>query len=55
VDVKITFEGGEYTLKTGKEGAELGVYRKDNLEPGIYTVTVDAPGYEDKEEEITIK
>ena len=51
VDVKITFEDGEYTLKTDSEG----VYRKDNLEQGMYTVTVDAPGYEDKEEEVEIK
>ena len=51
VDVKITFEGGEYTLKTDSEG----IYRKDNLEQGMYTVTVDAPGYEDKKEEVEIK
>ncbi|MDH5200254.1 MAG: carboxypeptidase-like regulatory domain-containing protein, partial [Candidatus Bathyarchaeota archaeon] len=51
VDVKITWEGGEYTLKTDAEG----VYRKDNLEQGMYAVTVDAPGYEDKKEEVEIK
>jgi len=51
VDVKITWEGGEFSLKTDEEG----VYRKDNLEPGKYTVTVDSPGYEDKKREVEIK
>ncbi len=51
VDVKITWEGGEYSVKTNEEG----VYRKDNLEHGMYVVTVDAPGYEDKKEEVEIK
>jgi hypothetical protein len=51
VDVKITWDGGEFSVKTDEEG----VYRKDDLEPGTYTVTVDAPGYEDVEEEIEIK
>ena len=39
------------TVKTDEEG----VYRKDDLEPGKYTVNVDAPGYEDIEEEVEIK
>lgn len=51
VDVKITFDGGEYTIKTDEDG----VYRKDDLDPGKYTVTVDAPGYEDVKEEVEIK
>jgi len=51
VDVKITFDGGEYTVKTNEEG----VYRKDDLDPGKYNVTVDAPGYEDVEEEVEIQ
>jgi hypothetical protein len=51
MDVKITFDGGEYTIKTD----ENGYYRKDNLEPGKYTVTVDAPGYEDMKEEVEVK
>lgn len=51
VDVKITWDGGEFTVKTDEEG----VYRKDDLEPGTYTVTVDAPGYEDVQEEVEIK
>jgi len=51
VTVKITYDGGEYTIKTNEEG----IYRKDDLEPGKYTVTVDAPGYEDMKEEVEIK
>lgn len=51
VDVKITYDGGEYALKTDKDG----LYRKDELDPGKYTVTVDAPGYEDMKEEVEIK
>ncbi len=51
VDVKITFDGGEYTVKTDDEG----VYRKDDLDPGLYTVTVDAPGYEGIQEEVEIQ
>jgi hypothetical protein len=51
VDVKITFDGGEYTVKTDGEG----VYRKDDLNPGKYTITVDASGYEDVKEEVEIQ
>jgi hypothetical protein len=51
VDVKITFDGGEYAVKTDEEG----IYRKEDLEPGTYTVTVDAPGYEDITEEVEIQ
>jgi hypothetical protein len=50
VDVKITFDGGEYTIPTDEDG----YYKKDNLEPGKYTVTVDAPGYEDIIEEVEV-
>ncbi|MBM3291600.1 carboxypeptidase regulatory-like domain-containing protein [Candidatus Bathyarchaeota archaeon] len=51
VDVKVTYDGGELTLKTD----EKGVYKKDDLEPGIYTVTVDAPGYKGVKREVEIK
>ena len=34
--VKISYNEGEYTLTTN----EKGVYRKDNLKPGKYTITV---------------
>lgn len=51
VNVKITWDGGEYIVKTD----ENGVYRKDNLKPGKYKVTVDAPGYEGVEKEVEIK
>jgi len=51
VEVKVTFDGGEYTIKTD----EKGYYRIDELEPGKYTITVDAPGYEDIKEEFEVK
>jgi hypothetical protein len=51
VNVKITWDGGEYTVKTNEEG----IYRKDNLEPGKYTVTVDAPEYKGLKKEVEIK
>lgn len=51
VTVKITWDGGEYVVKTD----ENGVYRKDNLKPGKYKVTVEAPGYEGIEKEVEIK
>jgi hypothetical protein len=51
VNVKITFDGGEYTIKTDEEG----VYRKDALDPGKYTVTIDAPGYESMKREFEVK
>jgi hypothetical protein len=51
VSVKITWDGGAYTVKTNDKG----IYRQDNLEPGTYTVTVDAEGYEDVKTEVTIK
>ncbi len=50
--VKITDEqGNEYELTTNEDG----VYRKDDLEPGKYAVTCDAPGYEGKKREVTIE
>jgi hypothetical protein len=51
ISVKITWEGGEYVVKTNEEG----VFRKDNLEPGKYTVIVDAPEYESITREVEIK
>ena len=48
VDVLITFDDGEYRVKTGEDG----VYSVDNLEPGEYVITVDYPGY--KEKEVTV-
>jgi hypothetical protein len=51
VDVKISFDGGEYTVKTDDNG----VFRKDNLDPGTYIVTIDAEGFEDVEKEVVIK
>ena len=51
VDVRISWEGGEYVVKTDEEG----VFRKDNLEPGKYTVTIDAPEYEGIRKEVEIK
>ncbi|MEM1542569.1 MAG: carboxypeptidase regulatory-like domain-containing protein [Ignisphaera sp.] len=51
VSVKITWEGGEYVVKTDEEG----VFRKDNLEPGKYTITIDAPEYEGITREVEIE
>ncbi|MBS7634399.1 carboxypeptidase regulatory-like domain-containing protein [Candidatus Bathyarchaeota archaeon] len=51
VSVKITWDGGEYIIKTNEEG----IFRKDNLEPGKYKVTVDAPEYEGITKEVEIK
>jgi len=51
VNVKIAWDEGEYTVKTNEEG----VYRKDDLEPGKYTITVDAPGYEGIKTEVEMK
>ena len=34
-------QGNEFNVETNDEG----VYRKDDLEPGFYTVQTDAPGY----------
>jgi hypothetical protein len=49
--VKISGDDGEFTLKTDKDG----IYKKDDLEPGTYEVTVDLPGYEDIIEKVEIK
>lgn len=51
VSVKISFDGGEYNIKTDEEG----IFRKDDLEPGTYLVTIDAEGYRGIEKEIIIK
>ncbi len=44
-------QGNEFEEETNDDG----IYRKDDLEPGKYTVTVDAPGYEGKKQEVEIK
>ncbi|MBS7654090.1 MAG: carboxypeptidase regulatory-like domain-containing protein [Candidatus Bathyarchaeia archaeon] len=51
VSVKITWDGGEYIVKTNEEG----IFRKDNLEPGKYKVIVDVPEYEGITREVEIK
>lgn len=52
VKVKITDEqGNEFEETTNEDG----IYRKDDLEPGKYTVTVDAKGYEGKKQHVEIK
>ena len=52
VKVKITDEkGNEFEETTNDDG----IYRKDDLEPGKYTVTVDAKGYERKKQHVEIK
>ena len=51
VPVKITWDEGEITINTDEEG----VYRQDELEPGTYTVTIDAEGYEGMEKEVIIR
>jgi len=51
VAVKITWEQGEYTVKTNEEG----IFRKDKLDPEKYIVSIDAKGYEGVEKEVIIK
>lgn len=51
VPVKITWDEGEIIIKTN----EGGVYRKDELEPGKYTVTFDAPEYKGVMKKVEIK
>lgn len=52
IKVTITDEdGNEYEETTN----DVGVYKKDDLDPGKYTVTVDAEGYEGKKQEVEIK
>ena len=51
VPVKITWDEGEIVINTDEEG----VYRQDDLEPGTYTVTIDAEGYEGMEKEVIIR
>src|SRR5712692_2451420 len=53
VKVKVTItddQGNEFDIETNDEG----VYRKDDLEPGYYVVHVEAPGYEEVKEHVTI-
>jgi len=52
-DAKVVIKGdqGEFETKTD----ESGVFRKDDLEPGKYEVTIDAPGYEDQKKNVEIK
>ncbi len=52
IKVTITDEqGNEYEEETNDDG----IYRKDDLEPGKYKVSVKAPGYEGKEQEVEIQ
>jgi|SRR5215831_17159720 len=50
---KVTVKGdpGEFQVETD----ENGVFRKDDLEPGTYNVTIDSPGYENQKRTIVIK
>ena len=50
VDVRIKWDKGEFTVKTDADG----IYRKDDLEPGKYTIVVDAEGFEDEKEEFEV-
>jgi hypothetical protein len=49
--VLVKGDPGEFQIETD----ENGVFRKDNLEPGTYTVTIDAPGYENQKRTVVIK
>lgn len=52
--IKVTItddDGNEFNVETNDEG----IYRKDDLEPGFYTVHVEAPGYEEVKEHVEIK
>jgi len=52
VEVVITKEDGqEYSVRTDDQG----IYRQDDLPPGKYTVTINAEGYEELEEEVEIE
>ena len=51
VPVKIEWDKGEISIKTNEEGT----YRKEELEPGKYIVTIDAKGYEGVKKEVVIK
>jgi carboxypeptidase family protein len=54
VKVKVTItdgQGNEYDIETNDQG----IYRKDDLEPGSYVVHVEAPGYEEVKEHVTIQ
>lgn len=50
---KVTVKGdpGEFQVETD----ENGIFRKDDLEPGTYTVTIDSPGYENQKRTVVIK
>jgi hypothetical protein len=49
--VHVQGDQGEYQVQTD----ENGIFRKDNLDPGKYTVTIDAPGYENQKRQVEIK
>jgi hypothetical protein len=49
--VLVKGDPGEFQIETD----ENGVFRKDNLDPGTYTVTIDAPGYENQKRKVVIK
>jgi hypothetical protein len=50
---KVHVEGdqGEFQIETD----ENGIFRKDNLEPGTYTITIYSPGYENQKRKVVIK
>ncbi len=53
-DLKVNIadeDGNEYEVTTDADG----IYRKDDLPPGKYTVTVKEEGYEDMTKEVEIK
>jgi hypothetical protein len=49
--VHVKGDQGEFQVETD----ENGIFRKDNLDPGKYTVTIDSPGYENQKQEVEIK
>jgi carboxypeptidase family protein/DNA circularisation protein len=49
--VVINGDPGEFHAETD----ENGVFRKDDLKPGTYDVSIDAPGYEDQKQTVEIK
>ena len=51
VAVKISWDGGEFSLKTDDEGE----YKTEELEPGKYTVMVDSPEFQDVKEVVEVK
>ncbi len=52
-DAKVVIKSDQGEFETTTD--ETGVFRKDDLEPGTYDVTIDAPGYEDQKRTVEIK